>query len=63
MITLYFYYDNPPTEEEEELSEEAATEVIADFPEPYMIHCVRQVIPAPQKIEETGYLIYMRYEQ
>lgn len=63
MITLYFYYDHLPSEKEIDLSEDAATEVIADFPEPYQIACERIVSPFPQKITYPGYLIYSRFEE
>ena len=35
-ICLYFYYDTIPTEAEIDLSEDAITEVVADFPEPLL---------------------------
>jgi hypothetical protein len=62
VISLYFYYDQEPSEEEIELSEDAATEVIADFPEPFLISCNRCVIAYPEKINFHGYLIYSRFE-
>lgn len=62
VITLYFYYDLEPSEEEIDLSEDAATEVIANFSDPYLIACERQIIRAPEKINFTGYLIYSRFE-
>jgi hypothetical protein len=42
VILLYFYYDSEPSEQEVELSEDAATDVIADFPGPYLISCERK---------------------
>ena len=63
VISLYFYYGQEPTEEEIDLSEDAATEVIANFPDPYLIACERQVIKTPEKIYFTGYLIYSRFEK
>lgn len=63
VISLYFYYDQKPSEVEVDLSEDAATEVIADFPEPFLINCERKVIKAPEKINFKGYLIYSRYER
>lgn len=63
VISLYFYYDHEPSEEEIELSEDAATEVISDFSDSYLIACARQVIKAPQKINFIGYLIYSRFEK
>lgn len=61
-ICLFFYYDSSPTEMEKELAEEAATEVIADFPEPYTIECNISMIAFPQKIEPRGFLVFSRYE-
>lgn len=63
VIALHFYYAEKPTEEEIELSEEASSEVIADFPEPFLIECQRHVVTSPQKIEQIGSLVYSRYEQ
>ncbi len=62
VITLYFYYDREPSENEIDLSEDAATEVIADFPEPFLISCKREIVNHPEKINFSGYLIYSRYE-
>jgi hypothetical protein len=63
IISLYFYYDQEPSEEEIDLSEDAATEVIADFSEPFLISCKRFVIGYPNKINFEGYLIYSRFEK
>lgn len=62
MITIYFYYDTAPSELEKDLAECAATEVIADFPAPYGINCVKKVISYPKRVEVEGNLIYSRYE-
>lgn len=63
IITLYFYYDKDPSEKEIDLSEDAATEIIADFPEPFLISCKREVVNQSEKINFSGYLIYSRYEE
>lgn len=63
VISLYFYYDQEPSEEEIDLSEDAATEVIANYPDPYLIACERQVVKSPEKINFVGYLIYSRFEK
>jgi hypothetical protein len=63
IITLHFYYNEEPSEMESELSEDAASEVIADFPEPFLIDCQRYTISYPKKINFAGYLIYARYEE
>lgn len=63
VIALHFYYAEEPTEEEIELSEEASSEVIADFPEPFLIECQRHIVTSPKKIDQTGSLVYSRYEQ
>ncbi len=62
VISLYFYYDHVPSENEVDLSEDAATEVIANFLEPFLIACERKVVKYPEKINFSGYLIYSRYE-
>ena len=61
-ISIYFYYDNQPSELEEELFEDAATEFIANFPDPILLNNEKYVINYPQKIEATGFLVYSRYE-
>lgn len=61
-LLLCFYYDMDPTEIEIELSEVAASEIIASFPEPFLINCERIVVKAPKKIDEKGDLLYSRYE-
>jgi hypothetical protein len=63
VISLCFYYDKKPSELEVELSEEASTEVIADFPEPFLISCNRYVVKYPDKVSFQGYLIYSRFEK
>lgn len=62
VINVNFYYDKEPSENERELAEETATEVIADFTEPYLIACNIETIPFPKKIEQRGHLVYSRYE-
>lgn len=62
IISLYFYYDSEPSEMEKELSEDAATEVIADFAEPFLIECNREISAYPTQINGIGHLIYSRFE-
>jgi len=62
VISIYFYYDKQPSDNEIELSDEAATELIADFPDPFLIDCERHIVNFPEKIEFQGYLIYSRFE-
>lgn len=62
VICLYFYYDQDPSDEEIDLFEDALTEVIADFSEPYTIDGKREIIKAPHKINFHGNLVYSRYE-
>ena|ERR1700722_14566627 len=62
IISIHFYYNYEPSEIEKELSEDAATELIADFPEPFLISCERHIIEFPKKIEVIGFLIYSRFE-
>lgn len=61
-IIVHFYYEKKPTEQEIELSEDAVTEVIADFSEPILIKCQRQVVEMPKQIKSIGFLVYSRYE-
>ena len=63
VICIYFYYDQDPSEDEIDLSEDAATEVISDFSDPYLIACERMVVKSPEKINFVGYLIYSRFEK
>lgn len=62
VISLYFYYDKEPSENEVDLSEDAATEIIANFSEPFLIACERKVVKYPEIISFSGYLIYSRFE-
>lgn len=61
-IVIHFYYDKEPTELEAELSEEAASELIANYSDPFLISCKRLAIESPRKIEFEGSLIYSRFE-
>lgn len=61
-LLLCFYYDEDPTEMEIDSSEVAASEIIADFPEASLIDCERNVVNAPEKINNKGYLLYSRFE-
>lgn len=62
LITIFFYYNSEASEMEKDLSEDAASEIIADFPEPYVVSCEIHTVKFPKKIQESGYLIYSRYE-
>lgn len=62
VVSIYFFYNEEPTEIEIELSEDAASELIADFPDPFHINCERYVVPFPAVIENHGFMIYKRFE-
>lgn len=63
VVSIYFYYNDAPTGMEIELSEEAATDFIASFPDPFMLYNERHVIAFPEPIKFKGMLIYSRFEE
>jgi len=62
LLTLHFYYNKNPSETEVELSEEAASELIANFSDLFLVNSERLVVEFPNKIEFNGDLIYSRFE-
>lgn len=62
--TIYYrcIFDDEPTEIERDLLSVAATEVIADFPEPYDIEEEYLVIPKSGKMNHLKHLVFHRYE-
>ena len=55
-------FDGEPTEDEWELLSVAATEMIADFPEPYTIEEEYLYIPHPETMEHLKYVVFLRHE-
>jgi hypothetical protein len=62
LIKLRFEYDGEPSEEGQECGSRAATEVIADFPEPWDLEEEHVARPAPRKCEPLEHLVYLRHE-
>ena len=63
-INIIFYYDKEISEDEEELSSLAETEFISDFPPPtYETSRIIKVLPHPNKIPQSGFLVYLRHEE
>ena len=62
IIAFRCIFDGPPSENDRELLSMAATEIIADFNEPYLIDEQYLGIPYPQPMEHLRYLIFLRYE-
>lgn len=61
---VYFrcIFDGNPTEYVRELLSVAATEIIADFQEPYMIEEEYLSIEEPNEMKHLKHLIYLRHE-
>ena len=61
---IYFrcIFDGEPTEYDKELLSVAATEIIADFCEPYTIEEHYLSIEAPDEMEYLKYVVYCRHE-
>ena len=55
-------FDGKPTEDEWELLSIAATEMIADFPEPYTIEEEYLHIPYPSMMEHLKHVVFLRHE-
>lgn len=55
-------FDGEPTEDEWELLSVAATELIANFVEPYEIEEEYLRVPYPDEMENLKYLVFLRYE-
>jgi hypothetical protein len=55
-------FDGKPTEDEWELLSVAATEIIADFPEPYTIEEEYLHITHPGMMEHLKYVVFLRHE-
>ena len=61
-ITVRYEYDGKPSDEALESGSVAATEVIADFLEPWTIHEEHVEVPFPQKLKPARYVAYARAE-
>jgi hypothetical protein len=55
-------FNGEPSEDEWELLSVAATEIIADFPEPYIIEEEYLHIPNPKKMKHLKHLVFLRHE-
>lgn len=61
-IACRFVFDGEPDEEERGLLGCAATEIIADYPEPYTLSEEYLAIPSPADVPYLRHIIFMRYE-
>ena len=61
-ITVRYEYDGRPSEEAVQSGSVAATEVIADFSEPWTIHEEHVEAPFPQKLKPARNVAYARAE-
>jgi hypothetical protein len=63
--TVYYrcIFDAPPLEDERELLSVAASEIIADFPAPYVIEEEYLYVPEPGRMEHLKYVVFLRYEK
>lgn len=56
-------FDGTQTEVDTELLSNAAGELIADFPSPYILHEEIFTIPIPDEMQHLKHLIFLRYEE
>jgi hypothetical protein len=63
LITVRFEYAGTPSDEAQESGSCAATEVIADFPEPWRIEEEHVGRPLPAKCQPLEHLVYLRHER
>jgi hypothetical protein len=61
-ITVRYEYDGKPSDDAVESGSVAATEVIADFSEPWTIHEEHVETPFPRKLKPVRYVAYSRAE-
>lgn len=61
-IQCCFVFDGGESEADRELLSCAATEIIADFPDPYTLHEDYLSVPSPAKAPGLQYLVYRRHE-
>ena len=62
LITIRFEYAAAPSEGARDSASCAATEVIADFPEPWKIEEDHVSRPLPAKCQPLEHLVYLRHE-
>ena len=62
LIRLRFEYDGDPSQEARESGSVAATEVIADFPEPWGLEEEHLSRPVPSRCQPLEHLVYLRHE-
>ncbi len=62
LVRLRFEYAGEPSEEARECGSCTATEVIADFPEPWSIEEEHLARPLPARCEPLKHLAYRRFE-
>ena len=62
MIRLRFEYDGEPGEDVRESCSCAATEVIADFPEPWNLDEQHVARPLPSRCSPLQHMVYWRHE-
>lgn len=61
-IHCRFVFDTTVADQDRELLSDAATEIIADFPAPYMIDVEFLVLPPPQQMVHLQHLVFLRAE-
>lgn len=62
LIRLRFEYDGDPSAEAHECGSVAATEVVADFPEPWSIEVEYVARPVPSRCQPLEHLVCLRHE-
>jgi hypothetical protein len=61
-IACRFIFDGEPSEEDQELLTCAATEIIADFKEPYTISEEYLAVPCPGEMTYLRHVVFKRHE-
>jgi hypothetical protein len=61
-ISFRCYFDGPTTDHDKELLSEAATEIIADFSEPWTISEEYLELSFPEPMSHLEHVIYCRHE-
>lgn len=61
-LAIRFVFDGEPSESVREAASCAATEMIADYPDPWTIDEEHVVCPAPAQMEHLRHLVYARCE-
>ena len=62
VIRCRFIFDGEPSIDEKDILGDAAAEIIADFPSPFIIEEEYIGIKYPERMSHLKYLVFLRYE-